>query len=251
MSVKLFSEQFGQGIPLTLLHGYPLDHTIWMDIVPYLEADARLILPDLRGFGKSPAPSGKYSMRAMAEDVVALLDSLDIEKTILGGHSMGGYIALSLLRHFPERVGGLILVASHAYADSNEKKEARLSSIQAIEKEGVLPIISPMSEKLTYNREVVEKCKHIILETIPAGVMGVLAGMADRQDCTDILSGSDMAMMIIAGQDDQFIPIETSRKMAEMMKVPRLVEIPKAGHLPMLDQPEETASALRSFIFSL
>lgn len=251
MSVKLFAEQFGSGIPLTLLHGYPLDHSIWMEIVPLLESETRLILPDLRGFGRSPAPSGEYSMRAMADDLVGLLDYLDIEKTVIAGHSMGGYIALSMLRHFPERVSGLVLVASHAYADSDEKKESRLLSIQKVGNKGVLPVISHMPEKLSYNKEVVKKCKSIITQATTAGVAGVLAGMAERQDSTDILSGSNMAMLIIAGQDDQFIPIETSRKMAGLMKEPRLVEVPEAGHLPMMDQPEKTASALRSFIQSL
>lgn len=80
MAEMLYFKEYGLGIPLTLLHGYPLDHTIWFKLVQEMKGRCRMILPDLRGHGRSPSPMGKYSMKAMAEDVIVLLDKLDIEK---------------------------------------------------------------------------------------------------------------------------------------------------------------------------
>ena len=251
MAEKLNYQEFGQGKPLALLHGYPLDHTIWLKLVPYLEKECRLVLPDLRGHGKSPAPKGTYSMRALAEDVARLLDTLAIEKTVLAGHSMGGYIAIAFARYFPDRLSALALVASHAYADSPEKKASRLSSIPIVEKEGAFPVVKDMPEKLSYNKDVVRFIRHIINNANQDGVIGVLAGMAERPDSIEFLSGIDLPVWIVAGQEDQLISVETNRKMAREIGNAKLIEIPKAGHLPMLDKPAQTADALMSLIKSI
>jgi pimeloyl-ACP methyl ester carboxylesterase len=123
MTEKLFVEVRGNGLPITLLHGYPLDHTIWDDVADRLAKDARVITPDLRGQGRSPAPEGVYSMAELAGDVVQVLDKLGVEKTVIGGHSMGGYVSLALAQLYPERINGLVLVGSHAFADSPRRKK--------------------------------------------------------------------------------------------------------------------------------
>lgn len=250
MNKLLFYEEMGNGAIVTLLHGYPLDHSIWLETAEELKTKARVILPDLRGHGRSYSPAGKYAMQAMAADVVALLDELKIEKTVIGGHSMGGYVALAMARHFPERLSGLVLIASHAYADLPGKKEERLASIDRIIKEGPDAILSSMPAKLSYNNEIVEHCRSIMISANPIGVMGVLAGMAERPDSMDILSGSNLPMMIIAGTSDQIVPLETSRSMAAGMARPWLVEISGSGHMPMLEQPTQVATALLDFIFA-
>jgi pimeloyl-ACP methyl ester carboxylesterase len=248
MTTKLYVEEFGNGLPITLLHGYPLDHTIWMELVPQIENEARLILPDLRGHGKSPAPQGPYSMLEMAEDVVGMWDSLGVEKSVIGGHSMGGYVALALARYFPERLAGLTLVASRTNADAPEKRKARLDSIEDVRKNGIGDAILSMPEKLSYNKSVKKFCREIILDASQVGVMGVLAAMADRPDSLDLFLGLEIPSMIIAGQDDQIVPIESLRSVAQKMKRPWLVEISNAGHMPMLEEPKEVASALLAFI---
>ena len=250
MTEKLFVEEHGQGIPLTLLHGYPLDHRLWADVVPILKQSCRVILPDLRGHGQSPAPKGPYTMREMAEDVVAMLDGLEIQQTYIAGHSMGGYVAIALAKYFPERLLGLALTASHAYADSAEKKQSRLDSIARIKKEGVTQIFSTMSDKLTYNKRIAERVQEIIAGANAEGAMGILMAMAERPDSITVLANLKKPVLIIAGKDDQIIPIETSRKMAREIKTPRFIEISGAGHVPMFDQPEKTAEALLSVINS-
>lgn len=251
MTEKLFYKEFGQGIPLTLLHSFPLDNTIWFDLVPDMEKACRLILPDLRGFGRSPAPKGPYSLKDMAEDVIGLLDTLEIEKTVLAGNSMGGYVALAAARYFPNRLSALALVASHAYADSPEKRESRLSSIPVIAEEGIFPTFTNMPEKLSYNKEVVKFSRDIISRANRDGVIGALSAMAERPDSIDMLTELAIPVLIIAGQKDQFISIETSRKMEKDIGKAELIEIPDAGHLPMLDNSTQTAAALLSLIKSL
>lgn len=248
MGINLFYEEFGKGLPVTLLHGYPLDHTIWLELVPALEKEARLILPDLRGHGQSPEPQGPYSMREMAEDVVDLWDALGIEKSLIGGHSMGGYVALALARYFPERLAGLALVASRTNADAPEKRQARLASIEDVRKNGVRDAVLGMPAKLSYNNTVRERCKEIVLDASPVGVMGSLAAMADRPDSLDLFINLEIPTLIIAGEDDQIVPVASLRAVAQKMEDPRLVEISGAGHMPMLEKPDEVASALTAFI---
>ena len=248
MGINLFYEEFGKGLPVTLLHGYPLDHTIWLELVPALEKEARLILPDLRGHGQSPEPQGPYSMLAMAEDVVDLWDALGIEKSLIGGHSMGGYVAMALARYFPERLAGLALVASQTDADAPEKRQARLASIEDVRKNGVRGAVLGMPAKLSYNNTVREWCREIVLDASPVGVMGTLAAMADRPDSLDVFVNLEIPTLIIAGVDDQIVPVEALRAVAQKMKDPRLVEISGAGHMPMLEKPDEVASALTAFI---
>jgi len=248
MAEKLYFEEYGMGLPLMFLHGYPLDHTIWLPLVNDLKNNARLILPDLRGHGKSPVPTGKYTMIAMAEDVLALMDVLKIEKAIIAGHSMGGYVALAMAKEFPDRITGLALVASHAYADSPEKKKSRLETIPLVKEQGILPVLSSMSERLSYNKEVISFCHRIISQAKPRGVIGVLEGMAERPDRMDVLSELEVTTILIAGVDDQIISIDSNREMAAQMKHTWLVEIPGAGHMPMLEKPKEVARALQQFI---
>jgi len=251
MAEELFVEVRGNDLPLTLLHGYPLDHTIWLDVAARLESEARVIMPDLRGQGRSPAPGGTYSMNELAGDVLHLLDSLDVDKTIIAGHSMGGYVALAMAKLHPERLSGLVLVASHAYADPPEKKQARLESIEQIKAHGLGNILASMPGKLTYNEAVADKCRAIISGASPQGIIGTLAGLAEREDALDVFSSLEIPAMIICGVDDQINPVSLNREMAARMKNPWLVEVNAAGHMPMLEQPEQVAEALKKFIRSI
>jgi 3-oxoadipate enol-lactonase len=248
MPEKLFFKEFGSGLPIVFLHGYPLDHTIWLPLVNGLKSQARLILPDLRGHGKSPAPAGKYTMEAMAEDVLGLMDSLSIRKAVIAGHSMGGYVALAMAEGHPDRLQGLALIASHAYADPADKKKSRLEMVPLVKEQGIQPVLASMPERLSYNKEVVNFCRKIILNANPQGVMGVLEGMAERLDRLDVLSAIKVPTMLIAGADDQIVSLETNRKTAAVMENPVYEEISGAGHMPMLEKPEETALVFRKFI---
>src|SRR5690349_4074835 len=115
----------GEGTPLVLIHGYPLDHSIWQDLLPLLQGEFEVILPDLRGFGMSAATAAPYGMTHMADDIAGLLDRLEIETAAVAGHSMGGYVALAFAGKYPQRLSGLGLVASQTLADPPERKQGR------------------------------------------------------------------------------------------------------------------------------
>ncbi|WP_322510149.1 alpha/beta hydrolase, partial [Anaerolinea sp.] len=139
--VRLFYREHGQGKPMILIHGFPLDHSIWDAVAEDLSEKARVIIPDLRGYGKSPKPEGEYTMRMMADDLIALLDQLGIDKAIMVGHSMGGYITLALAKAYPQRLSGIGFVATQAAADLPERRQARLILVDEIKRKGAQAVV--------------------------------------------------------------------------------------------------------------
>lgn len=246
---RLFYEEFGQGKPIICLHGYPLDYSIWLPLVEGLQSRARLILPDLRGHGRSPAPAGVYTMEALAGDVLGLMDDLKIEKVVLAGHSMGGYVALAFAREHAERLAGLALVSSHCFADAPEKAQARLATATKVEKEGSTAFLADsMLPNLTADTTLQEKIKELIVHANPAGVAGVLRGMAQRVASCQVLEGLRVPAVIIAGEKDVLISLETARDMAARMQKPWLKVLAGTGHLPMLEAPEQVMLILRKLV---
>jgi pimeloyl-ACP methyl ester carboxylesterase len=240
--------EVGQGEPVILLHGYALDHTIWKPVSDILSKQSRVIMPDLRGHGKSICPSGVYSMTSMAEDITGLMDELHIEKAFVAGHSMGGYIALAMAEIAGDRMKGLALVASHAYADSPEKKQARLADIKKLDIDKPDLVLSGMAEKLSNHGQIIKYCKQIINNMSAQGIRGVLAGMAERPDRIHVMQMISVQKILIAGKDDQLISINTARNMASSIESLLFFEIENAGHMPMLESPVLTAEALLNFI---
>ncbi len=243
--IQLAYERAGSGTPLVLLHGYPLDHTIWAAVAPLLQADFDLILPDLRGFGQSGATEAPYTMDDMAEDIAALLDSLGLERVALGGHSMGGYVALAFARRYPTRLRGLALIASQAAADSPERRAGRYQTIEQITSQGTEPLAEIMSERLTINVDLRPQLKRLILQQRPAGLIGALRAMAERPDATEQLAHLPCPLVLVHGQEDKLVPIAHAREVRALAPQAVLVEIPHTAHMPMLEAPAATAEALK------
>jgi len=143
-----YSEQ-GSGPALVLLHGLGLDHTIWMSIARNCSSYAKVIMPDLRGHGLSGAPEGIYTMDMMAADIKRLMDRIRIEKIVLAGHSMGGYVALAFAQEYPDLLNGLILVTTNADEDPPDKRQARILLATEIEKQGSGVMADSLANRLT------------------------------------------------------------------------------------------------------
>jgi 3-oxoadipate enol-lactonase len=245
-SVKLFCEDTGYGFPVILLHGYPFDHTIWNPLLPLLKAEARLILPDLRGLGRSPVPDGIYSMRDMACDVKEMMDHLQIKQAMLAGHSMGGYVALSFAKDFRDRLVGLALVASHCFADDENQAKARLANALRVEQTGKIDfIVESMLPNLTDVLAIQAELRKLMSEANPKGVAGILRGMAQRKNSCDLLQNLEKPVVIIAGGKDKLLTPERSHVMAAKMKNQWLEIISDAGHMPMMEAPGEVARILK------
>lgn len=246
--VKLFYEDIGQGTPVVMVHGYPFDHTIWAPVVEALKNEARFILPDLRGFGKSPDTNEVFTMRLMAEDLRELMDNLELDKAILVGHSMGGYVTLSFAHAYPAYLTGLGLVATQADADSPERRQSRLVTAREVKRRGMAYVAKSLAPRLTQNVDVQKQLTDIILKCRVPSVINALKGMAERCDANPWLATIKEPAVVIAGGQDQLISKQKSQTLAQMLSKGWLVEIPEAGHVPMLESPAAVADALRQLI---
>lgn len=242
--ISLAYKRIGRGAPLILIHGFPLDHTIWDEVVPFLKDDFDLILPDLRGFGESDVVDAPYAMTDLADDLAALLDHLSLESAFLAGHSMGGYVALAFANAYPQRVRGLALVASQAAADAPERKAGRYAQARQIAEEGIGETVAGMTVKLTADERVRLVVHDLMRRQKPAGYIGSLHAMAERADALFTLANGSFPVLLIHGEADDLIPIERAREIQAKVTRARLVELPDAGHMPMMEAPRAVAEAL-------
>jgi pimeloyl-ACP methyl ester carboxylesterase len=243
--IELAYIRHGKGTPLVLLHGYPIDHHIWDEIVPLLDNTFDLIIPDLRGFGESTTIDTPYTMDDYASDIAGLLDHLGISKTTIAGHSMGGYVALAFARLYPARVNGLGLVSSQVLADPPDRKEGRYKSADDVAVNGINGVVDAMTTKFTSDEHLQDFARKSMQRQQPAAYIGALKAMAERLDATPLLASMNYPVVLIHGDADVLIPIERAREVKETLASALLVEIAGAGHLPMLEAAEQTADALK------
>lgn len=254
--MKLHYAEAGIGIPVVLLHGFPLSSAIWRHQKRQLSDLYRVITPDLRGHGESPAPEGTYEMSELAGDVFALLDALHIEKAAFLGHSMGGYVTLAAWKLAPQRFLALGLVASHAAADTEDGRQGRYQMAGKVAAQGSQLAADAMLPKLFAPRlsaddPVVDLVRQLILKTPSAGIIGSLRGMAARDDAGEMLPQINVPALVLAGDCDQIIPIAKAEATAAAMPRSTLTIVENAGHMPMLEQPEATTKALREFLSTI
>jgi len=243
--IQLAYARRGKGNPLVLLHGYPLDHHLWDEVVPLLDDTFDVILPDLRGFGKSTTADSSDTMEDYASDIAGLLDHLNIQKAAIVGHSMGGYVALAFARLYPERVSGLGLVSSQVLADPPDRKEGRYKSAADVSENGIGSVVETMTPKFTSDEKLQAVARASMERQPPAAYIGALKAMAGRMDSTPLLSSFKHPVVIVHGDADALIPIERAREVKAALPQAHLVEIGSAGHMPMMEAKEKTAEALK------
>ena len=252
--IQLAYTDAGLGLPVVLLHGYPFNRTLWNEQVSALSNSYRVIVPDLRGHGESDASPGAASMNRMAQDVAALLDHLEIHRAVVGGLSMGGYVALAFYKQFPSRVRALVLADTRAQADTEEGKVTRHQQAEKALAEGMAGIADSMLPKLltpdtvSKRPEVVKRVRDMMLKTKPEGAAGALLGMAERDDQTSLLSQISCPALILVGQEDQITPVKDSEKMHREIAGSRLVVIENAAHVSNLERTEQFNEELTRFL---
>ena len=251
-----YTDSGEQGTPVLLLHAFPLNSAMWEPQVESLGDRFRFIAPDLGGFGSSDEPGDGYSMAAWTQDVKGLLDELGLDKVVLAGLSMGGYLAFECLRRFPERFSALVLADTKAEADPPEAIEKRTKQ-QGMVREGKRDELigalvgALLGEPTTAKKpDVVEKVRGL-MDNAPEAFIGALEAMKGRPDSTGELAAIKVPTLIIVGENDGVTPPEASRKMHEHIGGSRLVVIPEAGHLSNLEAPEAFNGALAEFLGEL
>jgi pimeloyl-ACP methyl ester carboxylesterase len=242
--IELAYERRGTGNPLVLLHGYPIDHRIWDSVAPLLEGTFDLILPDLRGFGKSTTVNEPHTLDAFASDIAGLLDHLGIQKTAVAGHSMGGYVALAFAKLHPDRISGLGLVSTQTLADPPDRKEGRYKTAADVAEKGIGGVVEVMASKFTSDEKIQNASREIMQGQQPAAYIGALKAMAERMDTSSLLATVEYPVVIIHGDKDSLIAVERAREAKSLVPHAHFVELPGVGHLPMMEAVKETAEAL-------
>ena len=252
--INLAYTDIGVGPAVVLIHGYPFNRSLWTEQAEALHPKHRVIIPDLRGFGESDSSEGTATMSRMAEDVAELMDHLEIEQAIIGGLSMGGYVALAFARQIPARVRALVLADTRAQADTEEGKQTRFQQAEKALSEGMAGIADAMLPKLltpdtvSKRPELVKRVRDMMLKTKPEGAAAALKGMAARDDQTDFLGEIIVPTLILVGREDAITPVADSEKMHSLIQRSRLVVIENAGHVSNLEQTEQFNDALLGFL---
>jgi pimeloyl-ACP methyl ester carboxylesterase len=254
----------GDGDAVVLVHGFPLDGRMWAPQVATLRERYRVIVPDVLGFGPAgPGPdhdpdgAPADGLPGAADGLAALLDDLGIDRAVLCGCSMGGYIALAFLRRHPGRLRALVLVDTRADADSEQILRRRRAQLDRLAAEGVGSLPEELLPRYVGETShatrpaVVEALTRMILEQDPRAVAGALRAMAARPDSTPLLRAVTVPALVVVGEEDVLAPPPTARAMATAIPGAKFAEIPYAGHLPSLEVPDELDRVLQQFLSEL
>lgn len=253
--VELAVEDRGAGPVVVLVHGFPLDHRMWSAQIKAVSRAHRVLAPDLRGFGQSGVTPGTVTMARFAQDLAEMLEALEVaEPVTVCGLSMGGYIAFEFWEKYRDRLRGLVLCDTKAQADTAQGASSRLAVAERIEREGaaflaegMLPrLVAP--ETLQSRPDVVDPIRQMITEAPAQGVAAAARGMATRADMTGRLGEIRCGVLVIVGTQDAISPPEEMRVLGAAIPGSRVVEIPGAGHMSPMEQPELVNQALEQFL---
>jgi pimeloyl-ACP methyl ester carboxylesterase len=252
--ISLDYRDAGSGLPVVLIHAFPLNQTMWDEQVAALSHLCRTITLDLRGFGLSDAPPGPYEMEQMAADIRGLLSHLNIDRAVFAGLSMGGYVSLAFYRSYPDAVRAMVLADTRASADTHEARSRRIKSAERAEREGSAAMSDEIARSLLGNTTqetspgIVERVREMIRGNSAQGIAGAQRGMAVRRDSTYILPGIDIPVLIIVGAEDVLTPPSEAESLRSGIPGSRLRVIESAGHLSNLEKPEQFNALLIEFI---
>lgn len=257
MELKIFTAGKPENQSIIFIHGFPFDHLMWNKQVEFFESDFNCITYDIRGLGESPAGDGQYTMESFVDDLEELIISVKINKPVICGLSMGGYIALRAVERSQEKYKALILCGTKSSADTNEGKLVRAAGIKKINDEGVKKYVDDFIPDCFSKKSIpkIEKeYKNIISRAennSPLGLKGCLLAMAGRTDTTDFLSEIKIPALIICGAEDRLIPQTIMKKMSENISGSDFKLIQDASHITPVESPKEFNNYLMEFLVSL
>ena len=252
---NLSYDDVGEGtIPIIFLHGFPFDKTMWQDQLEFLKTTHRLIACDIRGFGKSTDEESVLSIDLFANDLIMFMDELDLDKVIICGLSMGGFIALNAMERFPSRFEALMLCDTQCIADTPEVKAKRYKTIDEIKEHGVTDFNEGFiknvfhEDSLTSKPELVEQLRSVVFSNSPQIITQGLMALAGRSETCSSLDKINIPTLIICGREDAVTPLAQSEFMNKHIKSSTLHIINNAGHVSNLEKPNEFNEYLGKFL---
>jgi pimeloyl-ACP methyl ester carboxylesterase len=254
----LYSRDVGSGTPLVLLHAFPLSSAMWLTQREELSTRFRVITPDLRGFGGSSLDSAEPSVDVMADDVAALLDAKRIDRAIIGGIAMGGYVTLAFCRRHADRLLGVVLADTKATADPEPVRETRLRTAERLESEGnvnvLLEELLPRLVGPTTMRQralIFGRVRGLVQSAPPHAAAWAQRAMAARPDSREALADIRAPALVMHGDEDEIVTADEARTMADGLPNAELLMIPGAGHLCAVEQPQLFNDAVAEFAMAL
>lgn len=252
----LWHAERGKGTPLVLLHAFPADHRVFDAQVEALSSQFRVIAPDLRGFGQSKGDE-PFTLESQADEVHALLTSIGALPCVLGGLSMGGYVALAFAANYPADLLGLVLIDSKAEADAAEARAGREKIIALARAAGAKGVADQMLPKMFASATaesqpaVVARLREMMEACPPRTIEYASIAMRDRPDRTQTLASLDVPVLAIVGAEDAIIPPDVARANSGRAKHGTCEVIAGAGHMSLMEQPTGANKALAEFAASI
>src|SRR5579864_5870754 len=247
----------GSGRPrgtLVLLHAFPLNARMWEPQLALADHGWRVLAPHYRGMDGGVQDPPAVSIDDYAGDVIDLLDAMHVEDAVIGGLSMGGYVAFALFRHAPSYFRALILADTRSQADTPAGIEGRKKMLEQLERGGVNAIANEMLPKLLSEStratrpEVIARVRAMILSRPPESISNDIHALMARPDATPLLPAIRVPTLILVGEEDALTPPSAAEEMRARIAGAELVRIPGAGHLSNIDQPEIFNDALARFL---
>ncbi|MGQ0568751.1 MAG: alpha/beta fold hydrolase [Armatimonadota bacterium] len=254
--IRLGYEIDGQGPALVLLHAFPLNRAMWRPQVAALRDRFTIITPDFRGFGESDIPSGALTMDDYAQDVLRLLDALGQTRVMLGGCSIGGYVAFRVLARAADRISAVLIADSRAEPDTEEGRQRRHAAIKRIEADGPSVFLEEFASLLVgpttkaQRPGVIAAVRQIIGSPDPRSLIAALSALATRPDSRPLLPSITAPTLVVVGEEDTVTPPASSEEMVGALPHARMITIPGAGHLANLEAPEAFNRATREFLLA-
>jgi 3-oxoadipate enol-lactonase len=253
-NISIFEKGDTKNKSIIFVHGFPYDHQMWDKVTDSLSDEYYCVTYDIRGLGNSDAGDGQYTIEMFADDLIYVIDKMKLEKPVLAGLSMGGYISLRAVEKYPDRFTALILCDTKSEADNNQAKTKRAQGIKTINEKGLESFVQEFvptcfaEESINSLGKDYEEIFQRSLKHNPKGVKGCLLAMAGRTDTTDNLQNINIPALLICGEKDKLTPPDIMKEMSKKIKGSRFLVIPGSGHMTPVENPGSVISEIRKFL---
>ncbi len=252
-NISLYQEGSTLNKSIIFIHGFPYDHFMWKSQIRFFKVNYNIVSYDIRGLGNSFASDGQLTLESFVDDLETIIDDLNLNKPIICGLSMGGYILLRAVERFEHKLGGIILCDTKSEADSNETKLRRAAGIKKINTEGVKKFVADFvptcfTEESINNSDDYSEILTRSINSDPAGVKGCLLAMAGRTDTSEYLEKIKIPALIICGEKDKLSPPDSMKELAKKINGSEFILVPEAAHMSPVENPGFVNEAIENFL---